>query len=375
MLLLAAFPGSASSKLPGYLKHTLSLIIFATCAALLLSVIALVTELVAGLGIAIAGPGSVIAILWIAIAPLAAVFAIHHFFRKVLKAPSPFKPSAALAYGAAAGGFAGAGVASLGDRAMGMGRKLANTARSRMGGGGSSSGGGSRRGSRVGGMEPGGDNKTSSTKGRGAPSRSTSGTPKGGPATPGEQDRADAWHRTQVSAEERRLRDAGVAPKAAAAAAVATFGAAAADRSSRLRRAAGVVRGHPKQVQRGRVRRVVRYGSIGAAGALMLAAGPVGAVALAGVGLHQATKRYGPTARRRSQAMKDSRQQEANSRLEAFRSSNDTRSSGSANKTKRGTSHTRARRHYDRTPRSSTMDTGAPAPEATPPEATPPETS
>ena len=112
MLLLALMPGGAGAgKFGAYAKHLFGLILFATCAGILLSFIAIITGMLADIGVAAAGQGSLFALIWVAIAPITAVVVIHMFFKKVLKAPSPFKPTSAMAYGTAMGGFAAGGLA------------------------------------------------------------------------------------------------------------------------------------------------------------------------------------------------------------------------------------------------------------------------
>ena len=112
MLLLALMPGGAGvGKFGAYAKHLFGLILFATCAGILLSFIAIITGMLADIGVAAAGQGSLFALIWVAIAPITAVVVIHMFFKKVLKAPSPFKPTSAMAYGTAMGGFAAGGLA------------------------------------------------------------------------------------------------------------------------------------------------------------------------------------------------------------------------------------------------------------------------
>ncbi len=112
MLLLALMPGGAGAgKFGAYAKHLFGLILFATCAVILLSFIAIITGMLADIGVAAAGQGSLFALIWVAIAPITAVVVIHMFFKKVLKAPSPFKPTSAMAYGTAMGGFAAGGLA------------------------------------------------------------------------------------------------------------------------------------------------------------------------------------------------------------------------------------------------------------------------
>jgi hypothetical protein len=232
MLLLALFPGSLSSRLPGYLKHLLSLIIFATCAGILLSLVALVTALVADLGTAIGGRGSIVALLWVAISPVASVVIIHHFFKKVLKAPSPFTPSAALAYGAAAGGFAGGAGAGLLDMSAVKGM-IRSQAKNRFGGGGQTGGSssGTRPGTRRGGMEPG----TGPGQGKGGTGTGTgpdSGKGRGGRGTNGAPNRPTDAEKAQAKEERRAARQwartpANAGSTAGRAAAAAMGGAAA----------------------------------------------------------------------------------------------------------------------------------------------------
>jgi hypothetical protein len=172
MLLLALMPGgSGNGKLGAYCKHLFGLILFATSAGILLSMISVITGMLADIGVAAAGQGSLFALIWVAIAPVTAVVVIHMFFTKVLKSPSPFKPSSAMAYGAALGGFGGglAG-ADLFSHLRSRGGQAVSVARGRMSGkqgrsgpnqrgrgrqsmGGSGSGGGSGTGG-VSGVNP-----------------------------------------------------------------------------------------------------------------------------------------------------------------------------------------------------------------------------
>lgn len=135
MLLLALMPGgSGTGKFLAYGKHLLGLIIFATGAGILLSLISIITAMLADIGVAAAGQGSLFALIWVAIAPVTAVVVVHMFFKKVLKAPSPFKPSSAMAYGTALGGFAGGGLAGadLFSHMKRQGSKVVSGAQKRM---------------------------------------------------------------------------------------------------------------------------------------------------------------------------------------------------------------------------------------------------
>ncbi|MHB1974093.1 MAG: TrbL/VirB6 family protein [Acidimicrobiales bacterium] len=117
-LAISLWPGAASSsRLAGLAKHALSMMLFATGAQLILSIVAITTSIIMDTGSAVAGQGSFLALLWMGIAPIAAIFIVHHLFKQVLKAPSPFKLSSALAWGATAGGV-GAGAAIGLDRAV-----------------------------------------------------------------------------------------------------------------------------------------------------------------------------------------------------------------------------------------------------------------
>ena len=115
-LLVSLWPGAAaSSRLAGLAKHAFSMVLFVTGAQVILSIVAITTSIIMDTGTAVAGAGSFLALLWMGIAPIAAIFIVHHLFKQVLKAPSPFKLSSALAWGSAAGGI-GAGVTAGLDR-------------------------------------------------------------------------------------------------------------------------------------------------------------------------------------------------------------------------------------------------------------------
>ncbi len=116
LLLVSLWPGTAaSSRLAGLTKHAFSMVLFVTGAQVILSIVAITTSIIMDTGTAVAGQGTFLSLLWMGIAPIAALFIVHHLFKQVLKAPSPFKLSSALAWGAASGGI-GAGVATGLDR-------------------------------------------------------------------------------------------------------------------------------------------------------------------------------------------------------------------------------------------------------------------
>ena len=190
MLLLALMPGgSGTGKFLAYGKHLLGLIIFATGAGILLSLISIITAMLADIGVSAAGQGSLFALIWVAIAPVTAVVVVHMFFKKVLKAPSPFKPSSAMAYGAAMGGFAGGGLAGadLFSHMKRQGSKVVSKgvsgARTRMGGPQGQSGPMKRRQSMGGSHGP--DGQGSGLKQNGVVPSGASSSGVGAGATPG----------------------------------------------------------------------------------------------------------------------------------------------------------------------------------------------
>ena len=109
---------NGGNRLAGVGKHVFGMIVFSAGAQVLLALVALITgELVLMSG-ALAGTGSLMAILLTSFAPIAAVVILHFTFTKVLKAPSPFRPSGALQYGklASSGAIGGAMGAALEHR-------------------------------------------------------------------------------------------------------------------------------------------------------------------------------------------------------------------------------------------------------------------
>lgn len=141
------------SKVAELAKHYVVMAFFAFGATALMTIVAMLTTVIHKIGSEVSGGNSTSAAFWAALAPVGAIVLCNLFFTKLLKAPSPFKPTSALAWGAAAGGtglLAGAGMERMagskmrraGSRLMGMGEKAVA---SRFGGKG---------GSRSGGMSP-----------------------------------------------------------------------------------------------------------------------------------------------------------------------------------------------------------------------------
>lgn len=131
---MSLIPSSnGGSRLAGVGKHVLGMIIFSTGAQVLLALVALLTgELVLMSG-TLAGTGSLLAILLTSFAPIAAIVILHFTFTKILKAPSPFRPTGALQYGkmassGAIGGMAGAAIENrLSHRARQHARQAVST--------------------------------------------------------------------------------------------------------------------------------------------------------------------------------------------------------------------------------------------------------
>ena len=152
VLAIALFPSSGmATRATGYLKHGFSLILFTVGAQIILALVALISGFIVGVGATTFGAGSMLSVLFTGFAPIAALVVMHHVFKHVIRAPSPFKLTSALAWGAAAGGL-GAGLgAGLERRLSHHGRQAGRVAWGQTGGrlGGKF---GSARDQRVGGM-------------------------------------------------------------------------------------------------------------------------------------------------------------------------------------------------------------------------------
>jgi len=122
VLLIALIPSQGeSNKAMAFGKFYVGLTIFAFGIQFLFALISLVTGFLVIAGANQFGAGSILSMIWTGFAPVTAVVVLHLIFTKVLKMPSPFKPSAALAYGTAAGGI-GAGVGAGIDRLVNRGK-------------------------------------------------------------------------------------------------------------------------------------------------------------------------------------------------------------------------------------------------------------
>jgi len=122
VLLIALIPSKGdSNKALAFGKFYVGLTIFAFGIQFLFALISLVTGFLVIAGARQFGAGSILSMIWTGFAPVTAVVVLHLIFTKALKMPSPFKPSAALAYGTAAGGI-GAGVGAGIDRLVNRGK-------------------------------------------------------------------------------------------------------------------------------------------------------------------------------------------------------------------------------------------------------------
>jgi hypothetical protein len=109
MLIFALMP-TMEGRFSAYVKHLFGLILFSTCAGLILSFVAIITAVLAAMGTQATGAGSLFSQIFITISPVAALYLVRLFITKVLKAPSPFSMKGAAAFAGAMGGFGSAAV-------------------------------------------------------------------------------------------------------------------------------------------------------------------------------------------------------------------------------------------------------------------------
>lgn len=110
--IIGVFPSANSSnRVATVFKQYVGMAVLAFGASLIISMVAAVTALIQNLGAGLTGGYAIIAIIWSGISPAVALALIHYIFTKVLKAPSPFKPSSITGFAqAAAGGAVGGAV-------------------------------------------------------------------------------------------------------------------------------------------------------------------------------------------------------------------------------------------------------------------------
>lgn len=128
MMTLALFPSQGdNNKLAKFIKFWLGMTVFSTTLALILSLVALITGFVNAAGLEAFGQGSFLSILWLGFAPVTAVVLLHMVAKHAIGMPSPFKPSGALAWGAAAGATGaglGVGLDRMARRGRGYGQSM-----------------------------------------------------------------------------------------------------------------------------------------------------------------------------------------------------------------------------------------------------------
>lgn len=103
------------SRLAGFVKNLIGLIVFSSVAALLIAMLTKITEVLSSVGSEIFKEVPIAIMVWNGLSPFLALVMLHFVFTKLLRVPSPFKLSSALAWGAAAGaagGAVGAGVSN-----------------------------------------------------------------------------------------------------------------------------------------------------------------------------------------------------------------------------------------------------------------------
>ncbi|MEJ7648128.1 MAG: hypothetical protein WKF57_03610 [Nakamurella sp.] len=116
---MSLWPGSGTSRLAQYAKTYAGITLFVFGLSVLFSLIALITGYLSQASTTLFEQGSLLSILWFGFAPVTAILVLHMLIKHVLKMPSPFKLSGALAWGAAIGGI-GAGVGAGLDRMAGQ---------------------------------------------------------------------------------------------------------------------------------------------------------------------------------------------------------------------------------------------------------------
>lgn len=104
VLIMSLWPSRESSRLAGYVRTYLGISIMVVSISALFSLITLITSYLAKASTTI-GADSLLGVLWFGFSPVLAIVVLHILFSKILKLPSPFKISGALAWGAAAGGM------------------------------------------------------------------------------------------------------------------------------------------------------------------------------------------------------------------------------------------------------------------------------
>lgn len=120
LLLIGLFRrDGVGTQLAGLAKHVVGSTVIAALASVLFVMVTWMTTVVAQLGSKALDPGSPISVLWVGLAPVGAMIAIHLLFKRVLKAPSPVSLSGALAWSKTLGAPGAAFTERLAGRAEG----------------------------------------------------------------------------------------------------------------------------------------------------------------------------------------------------------------------------------------------------------------
>jgi hypothetical protein len=120
LALVASLWIGPGARIASYAKFYIGLAVFTFAISAIFALLNLITGFLVGAGARQFGPGSILAVLWSGFAPVTAIVVLHLLFKHVLRVPSPFKPSGALAYAGSIGGIgaaAGAGFERLLARA------------------------------------------------------------------------------------------------------------------------------------------------------------------------------------------------------------------------------------------------------------------
>jgi hypothetical protein len=190
-------PNSNMDKLTGFLKTLLGMNMFIFAIQMIFALISVITKMLSDAGKNFLGDNELVSTIWTGFSPLLAVFLINMMITKVMKLPSPFKLSGAMAWGAAAGaagGAASAGISHMLDRKQGQATRAARGAAQRSGraalgkvaGGRAGAASGAAKGARRGTAAPAGERPTKGKLSRETAAPSTiAGNKRHGSGVPG----------------------------------------------------------------------------------------------------------------------------------------------------------------------------------------------
>lgn len=119
---LSLLPSFGRDKATRYFKSFIGMTIYSFALQIILAIVVVTTSFIAAAGTQAFGDGSIMSVLWMGLAPIAAVVIISMLMKEALGAPSVLSPGSGMAWGAAAGGVGGAAAGalnSLGNKAKG----------------------------------------------------------------------------------------------------------------------------------------------------------------------------------------------------------------------------------------------------------------